>query len=74
MGVLQRVEGVGLAAGGASAGGAVLRGAAGGLWAGHGGWDTDGGQAVRTETVHLGHRLWNGLVPRVSLRQEERTG
>lgn len=68
VGVLQGVQGVGLAAGdgahgGASAGGAVLGGAPRGLRAGHGGRDADGGQAVRAQSLHLGYWLWDGLLP-----------
>lgn len=75
VGVLQRVQGVGLTAGdhgGASAGGAVLGGAPWGVRAGHGGRDADGGQAVLTQRLHLGNGLCDCLVPGVSLRKNKR--
>lgn len=74
MGVLQGMQGVGLAArahGGAAAGRAVLGGTPWRLGARHG--RRDGGQSVRAESLHLGHWLGDSLLPRVSLRRGHKT-
>lgn len=69
VGIFEGLQVVGLAAhgGGGAAGGAVLGRAPRGVWAGHGGRSR--GQAGGAQRLHLRGRLWDRLLPRVSLKK-----